>query len=128
MIKEIPVPVTTTGANGSATGTAYTPPIQGRVITVSFVPHVSLPNTSDVVFSEDGGAGRTILSLSDLTTSSVTKNPREPLTDTAGDALTFDATEPLVAPIALGGRRIKVEVTQSDALDPALTAYILVEE
>lgn len=127
-VVEYKVPVATTGTAGSATGTNYSPPLYGHVLKVTAVPDGSAPNTTDATATVEGGSAEVLLTATNMTTA-VSKNPREPVQDISGGAdLTYDGTHKVYEPVPVGGRRIKCDVAQSDALSPAVTFYIVVKE
>lgn len=116
MAEWLRIPVTTTGAAGSASGEAFTQyPAAGAIVAGFDIKyHASAPNTTDVTISEElpGGALRTLLTLTDGNTS-VFKAVQVASVDS-----TNTATGGYVPLVVVG--RIKVVVAQCDALTNAV--------
>lgn len=118
------IPVTTVGNNGAATGSAEMDAgaLFSNANRVPFLAALKVvydedaPNTTDVVISEAGGLGRTLLTLSNNNTSG-TYYPRYPTHDSGGAA--GEASDMIALTSA-----IKVEVAECDALDPAVTVSV----
>lgn len=83
------VAVTTTGAAGSATGSAQTIdlPLGSWLIGVRVDYHASAPATTDVTISETDGLGQTLLTLTDNNTDGV-YYPVTEICDDEGTAIT----------------------------------------
>lgn len=116
-INGIRLPVTTTGSAGSAAGDATSATISGVLLNVYLKFHASAPGaTTDVTITEVGGAGRTLLTLTNTATSG--NFPiRIPEVGVTGTALTG------TTPFYLPGTAIKVAVAQCDALTEAVVAF-----
>jgi hypothetical protein len=117
MIDRVDLTATTTGAAGSAAGSATTgQPIRGRVRAI-YVDYVSQPATTDVVIKATG-PDQTILTLTNANTDGWFY-PRRVIDTTAGAAAAgvYDA-------FAVAGN-LNVTVAQGDAGSVAVT--ILVE-
>ncbi len=120
--REITVPVNTTGTAGSATGTAVTEPINGDVVSVRLDFNAGAPATTTVDLDEVGGAARKILDKAASNTD-VVHYPTALADDNTGTPLTG-----IYARFSLAGRPIRITVAASDALTPAVTVTIMVEE
>lgn len=123
---EIKVAVTTTGANGSATGSADTPsPVNGKLHAVYLDYHGSAPNTTDVTISQKEGPTQTLLTVTDNATDGW-KFPREQVHSNAGAGLTYDGSHAVAeAPPVTG--KLTVSVAQSNALTGCVTAWLYIE-
>jgi hypothetical protein len=110
---------TTVGSAGAATVTVYTPILHGWVHAIKTDYHASAPATTTVVYSEDGGAGRSILSLAAGNTDA-TDYPQVLAQGADGADLTA-----IYTPVYISGRRIKMVVALSDALTNAVVATII---
>lgn len=99
--------LTSTGSNGSATASGTTDPIDGVIMSVK-VAYGSQPATTDVTIAENGGLGRTILTLTNNNTT-VTKNPRDALHDSTGTSQTGQWV-----PFTIGGFGLSISVAQGD--------------
>lgn len=118
MIRKYQVTVTTSGSAGSATGSAKTKPISGKVLAVH-LDYTSEPATTDVTVATAHAPVATILTITDGNTDGWFY-PRALLDDTAGADLTaiYDAI-----PI---DDEITVSVAQADNAG-TVAATILVE-
>lgn len=121
-VAEYSVPVTTTGSAGSASGSADSPPIMGELLAVKLDYDGSAPATTKVDLDELGGAARKILNKAASATD-VTHYPRVQMQDNTGANLTG-----IYERFFLAGRKVRVAVTSSNALAPALTVTFLVLE
>lgn len=121
-IQGIRLAVTTTGGAGSASGdnTTSGKGIRGALMSVRLDYHASAPGAStDLTITEIGGAGRTLLTLTNTATDG--EYPiRIAETGTTGTAL---AT---YTPILLDGVQLKVALAQCDALTDAVVAYFYI--
>jgi hypothetical protein len=97
MIKKTRVAVTTTGSDGSATGTGTTEDvIKGRIVRVDVNYHASAPGTTDLTLTQTNeDQAVSIVSLTDQKTDKVLY-PTVQLTDNGGTGRTLDGTRPLV--------------------------------
>lgn len=113
--------VTTAGDAGSAEGEATTPRfIKGEIYAFGIEYHVSAPNTTTIEITEDGGLGRTLLTVAAGNTDLVVY-PMWEATDAAGDPL-----NPVVnIPIYIDALPITVAVDNADALTDAVTVKIV---
>ncbi len=126
MIRTAKIEVATTGADGAATGTGYSDaPLNGtlRMIVVDWA--ATAPGaTSDLTVTVEADGNHpavTLFSKSDSATD-VTAYPRVQATDTAGTGI---ADQYVSLPVA---GRIKAAVAQCNALAPAVTVTVYVEE
>jgi hypothetical protein len=112
------IPVTTTGAAGSASGSAQTETLLGELLDVYLEYDASAPNTTDITiaFASRGG---NVLAVSDANTSGLFA-PRQKVVDNTATAITDSHT-----PFVLSGP-LTISVAGSDALDPAVTVYLRV--
>lgn len=116
------VKVTTTGSAGSASGSALSAiPIKGYLEAITVV-YASQPATTDVTIAESGGAGRTLLTLTNGNTNT-TKYPRPQAHDGTGTAITGEYTR-----VYVPGDYVSVSVAQGDAATNAVTVYLDVVE
>lgn len=128
MIKVETVSVTTTGANGSATGAANTTnPIFGKVLKIRLNYHASAPATTDVTISEwaEGVSWETIHTETDSATD-VTRYPRRAVENNAETTVTYDGTRPIYEPYVVCGY-VRVAVAGSNALTGAVVVDIFYE-
>jgi hypothetical protein len=128
MLKKTRLEVVTTGEAGSATGTATTDEtIQGRIVRVDVVYHGSAPATTDLTLAEVSDLIATnIVSMTD-NNSDTQLFPTVQVTDNGATGRTYDSTEPVVDyyPVA---DELVATVSQSDALDPAVTLEIYYDD
>lgn len=119
MITTYAIPVTTTGADGSGAGSATSELILGELVDVYLEYHVSAPATTDVTiaFATRGGS---LLAVANGNTSGLF-HPRASLVTSASAAIADGH-----APFQLCDR-VTVSVAQSNALAPAVTAYLRVK-
>lgn len=115
-IQTIQVQVTTTGSNGSATGSATTETLFGFILDIYFDFDGSAPSSTDTTVAYAGRGGN-ILVLTNVNTDGLYA-PRLNVCDNAGAAVSG-----LYEPYVLNGA-LTVSVAQSNALAPAVTAYI----
>ncbi len=119
-VNTIRIPVTTTGVDGSGVGEASSAGVRAAIMSFYIKYHASAPGTTDVVITEVGGAGRTLLTRNNTNTSGEfpVRISEVGNTGTAGSGVT---------PYFLGGEQIKVAVTGANALAPAVEvfAYVL---
>lgn len=111
------VPVTTTGANGSATGTAKLN-IVGYIESIKVDYNGSAPATTTVDIDESGGMGRKLLDLAASATD-VVVYPVVNNTNNAGAAVTGIYTRYFVP-----NTPVTITVAASNALAPAVTVTI----
>lgn len=119
-VNAIRLAVTTTGANGSAEGEATTPGgIRGAVMSFRVDYEATAPNTTDVTITEVGGAGRTLLTLTDRNTDGEfpVRIAEVGATGTAGTGTT---------PILMGGEPIEVAVAGCNAITNAVVVWIYI--
>lgn len=115
---------TTTGANGSAGITDYTPPIIGKIQSL-YVDYTGQPATTDVTITTTATPAQTIYTKTDSNTDAWV-HPRVALTDTGGMAITYDGTRPIYGPIVVADQ-LKVVVAQGDG-GASVTVTIIYEE
>jgi hypothetical protein len=126
MIRSVEIAVTTTGSDGSATGTAYSSrPINGRVqaIRVDWAATAPASSDIDVVAESDDDHPEIALYDKDNAATDLWVYPRVQSTDTAGSGISNEYQH-LVVP----GQRIEVVVGGCNALDPAVTVTVIYEE
>ncbi len=125
MLRTVKIPVTTTGADGSGAGTAYSDrPVNGevRAIYVDWGP--TAPGTSDITITGEGDDDHPAVALY-TKADSVTDAWVYPVlqrTDTAGAGVSAEYHFPLVQ------GRIKVVIAGSNALAPAATVHVYIWE
>lgn len=113
------VSVTTTGAAGSASGTADSEPINGRIEHIFLDFHASAPATTDVTIAYKNKGGNILATVNTVTDAMFT--PRAKCVDNANAAITDSHTRFSLAD------SVSVTLAQSDALTAAVTAYIIYE-
>lgn len=118
---EVTVNVTTTGSAGSATGSGTSDIIYGEIDAVFINYHASAPSTTVVTISESGGAGRTILTAPAGNTD-ITYYPRLQPQDTVGSIIPGVQSR-----FFIGGRKLTVSVTASNALTNAAIVTFIVK-
>lgn len=117
-IRTYSIPVTTTGADGSATGSATSETLLGELIDLYLDFHASAPNTTDVTVAYSGLGGN-VLAVSNANTGALIA-PRQKVVDNTNTAITDSHT-----PFVLSGP-LTVSVAGSNALDPAVTVVVRV--
>lgn len=112
------IPVTTTGTAGAATGSTTSELIRGAILDIFLDFHASAPATSDttIAFATRGG---NVLAVANSATDALFA-PRIKPVDSANVAIT-NAHDYFY----INGS-LTVSVAQSDALAPAVTAYVRV--
>lgn len=128
-IESFALAVTTTGANGSASGTAVSPVFTNGcdVLRVYWDHHASAPAATHDVSLYETALGATLGAI-DALADSATDAVRYPRLDNfhtaAGASMSAnEVTEPYHIP---AGGTITAAVAQSNALAPAATCYLLV--
>lgn len=125
MIRSAKIAVTTTGADGSATGTGYSSaPINGEVRQIRVDWDATAPATSDidVVAESDDNHPEVALYDKDNAATDLWVYPKVQSTDVAGAAIAAQYQHPVVA-----GQRVKVTVGGCNALAPAVTVTVFYE-
>ena len=118
MIREISIPVTTTGVDGSGAGNATSDTeVNGHLLDIYLDYAGTAPNTTDVTITHETPSKGNLLVVANNATDGLYA-PRDPLVDTANSAITNSH-----GLIPLNGY-IKVAVAQSNALAPAVTAHV----
>jgi len=127
-MRMITIPVTTTGADASATGTAYSAfPLSGVVYALYVDWGSTAPaGTSDITITSESAPSITYYSKLNSSTDAWVY-PRAAVTDAAGTAVTYDGTNEIYEPFPINDR-LKVVVAQCNALAPAATVYAFIEE
>jgi len=123
MIEIHKIAVTTTGDNGSATGTGYsTRAVNGEVRALQIDWGATAPGTSDidVVVESDDNRPEVTLYDKDDSAADAWVYPKVQSTDTGGSAISGEYQHPLA------NGRLKVAVAGCNALDPAVTVYAFV--
>jgi len=125
MVRTAKIIVTTTGADGSATGTAYSDkPLNGELYALRVDWHADAPATSDItitVDSDDNHPAVTLYAKEDAKTD-LWVYPVVQSTDTAGAGVTGVYQHILVT------GRVKVVVAGADALTACATVYLYLKE
>jgi len=126
-IKKLRIPVTTTGSDGSATGTGTSEyPIHGHIECVMLDYAGSAPGTTDLTIAQVSELKATnIVTLTDNATDKVLY-PRVQAHKNDGTALTLEGNEPLVTRYPVCDK-LTVTVSGCNALDPAVTVEIYYE-
>jgi len=120
------VPVTTTGADGSASGSANSEhPVNGKLFGVFLDYHGSAPATTDVTITHTHAAAQTLLTLTDVN-SDGWYFPRQQVHGNTGTGLTYDGTRVVAEPYPVVGK-VTVNVAQANALTACVTAWLYVE-
>lgn len=120
LVQAVKIAVTTTGSAGSATGETTSAVLQnvaGALWSIYFDFHASAPSSTDLVVTEVGGAGRTLLTLTNVNTDA-SYPVRIAETGVTGTAL--GTYTPFVLPV---GSQIKVAVSGSNALTDCVVAW-----
>ena len=117
-IQTIALAATTTGSDGSATGTIASATVFGWLVDVYLDFHASAPNTTDTTLAYTGRGG-TILAVANSATDALLA-PRQKAVDNANAAITDSSSMFLLS----GG--VTVSVAGCNALDPAVTVYLRV--
>ena len=112
MIRKVQVTATCDGVDGSATATAYTSAISGKVLAVHLDYSASQAAGCDVTISTRSTPSVTIHTETDSATD-VWRYPRVQVHDTAETVLTYDGSEPISEPIPVDDE-IKVAVAQGN--------------
>lgn len=117
-IETTEIAVTTTGVAGSATGSATSRVLNGKLLDIRLDYDATAPATTDVTIAyEEGG---NILAVSNSATDALIA-PRQKPVDNANAAITNAFSE-----FPLAGQ-IVVSVAQSNALSPAVTVTLRYE-
>jgi hypothetical protein len=118
IVETVTLAVDTTGAAGSASGSAVTPvPVYGYLLDVFLDFHASAPSTTDTTLAYTAPANGTILAVANSNTDALIA-PRQKLVDNANAAITnaYDR-------FPLNGT-LTLSLAQCDALTAAVTARI----
>lgn len=115
------VPVTTTGNNGSATGTAVIQ-ISGYIEAIRINYHASAPASTTVDIDENGGLGRKLMDLAASATDKVIY-PVVQSTDNTGSAVTGNYSRYFVP-----NTPCTVTVAASNALTDAVVVTIVTSD
>jgi hypothetical protein len=112
MLDRLQISVTASGSAGSASGSAYSPPVAGEILKVH-VNYTGDTNTIDVALvDENDPAAEEIINLDDQDTDT-TLYPRRAVQDNADNDVTYDGTNEIYAPYVVHGR-LKLSVAQAD--------------
>jgi len=118
-LDRVSIPVTTTGGAGSATGSATATVIGALVeVAIDFAP--TAPATTDTTIAYGGVGGGNLLVVTNSATDALIAPRRTALVDNANAAITGS-----VDTFVLNGP-VTVSVAQSNALDPCLTAHLVI--
>jgi len=115
-LETVAIPVTTAGADGSATGSASSGLLGGFILAIFADFHADAPATTDTTIAY-GTRGGTILALTDTKTDAL-HVPQRQASDAAGAAI---AGAYGYFPIH---DKLTVSVAQCNALAPAVTVYV----
>jgi len=120
-MRQISIPVNTTGVAGSATGSVDAGIDWGELEGLSIDYNAACPATADLIVScvLPGGAVKTLYSKSNSNTDVPLFTPSETLKDSSGTATTT-LRKPLI------GGMLKVDIAQADPLTPAVTVTAIV--
>lgn len=125
MIDRLQLIATAAGSAGSASGSAYSPHVRGRVIKVDLTYGGSPPVTTDVTLEDEGDPrSEAIVNLANANTD-LALYPRRPVQDNANADLTYDATQKVSEPYVVHGR-LKLSVAQANDTD-TVTAIVWLE-
>jgi hypothetical protein len=125
MIDRIQVKVTASGSAGSASGSAHSPPVHGRVLKVALAYGGSPPATTDVTLQDEADPqSENIVNLADANTD-LALYPRRSVQDNTNTDLTFDGTHKVCAPYVVHGR-LTLAVAGADDGD-TITATVWIE-
>lgn len=114
----------TTDAGGDAS--ERTPRIRGRVVGVRYVPTSgSEPATGADLTISGVTTGISVLAMVDIGTSALTRVPHQPAHALDGTALTYDATQPVTAPVYVA-EELDVVMAQGGSAKAA-TVHLVVE-
>ncbi len=118
MIDRIQITATAAGANGAATGSAYSPSTAGEILKVDIAYGDSPPATTDVTLQDENDPrSENIITLTDAN-SDLTIYPRRILETNDGTDLTYDGTRKVYGPYVVHGR-LKLTIAQANAPDTA---------
>jgi len=121
------VAVTTTGDDGSASGSGRTEyPVNGRLYGVYLDYHASAPGTTDVTVAQTEAPTATLLTVSNNATDGW-RFPREQVHNNAGAGLTYDGTRTVSEAPPVAGN-LTVSVAGANALAACVTAYLFIEK
>ncbi len=121
-IKYEKLEVVTTGDAGAATGSADSSPILGRLLSVILREHDDLPGTTTGTLVEVDGPQRTLLTFEAGEVIDTEYALRLPVVDVAGEVIAG-----LAEPAVLLGNKVRLSLDLSDALEPAVTAWLIWE-
>lgn len=116
-IKTARINVTTTGSDGSATGTGISDyAVTGEILAIYFNFHASAPDTTDVTVTERrGSTNLQTLCVETSSKTDVIRYPRTPANDTAENDVTYDGSNEIYIPFVTDSK-IYVSVAQANAL------------
>lgn len=101
------------GGDGSATATAYSPHLNGRVLKVYVAYNGDKPATTVFTLSDESDpASEAIARLANNVTNT-TLCPRRAIQDNAGNDVTFDGTNEIYVPFVVDGR-LEATVAQTN--------------
>lgn len=117
----------TVGPTAAGTATGYTPVVNGRILEIVYAKDGTAPydNGVDLAITLET-TGRSVLAK-DNVNASVAYRPRQAVHDVTGTARAYndDGDEPIVEPIAAGGERVKIVVTNAGNAKTG-TFYVIV--
>lgn len=127
ILKRERLAITTTGADGAASGSDMTDNlITGRVVRVDIDYAAGITTTTDLTLADSGSlATVNVVNKTNTATDGVVY-PAVGLTDNTGAALTYDGTRPVVDYYPVAGR-LTATITQTTAATPAVTIDIYYE-
>jgi len=116
--------ITTTGSDGSATGSYTTPgPVTGKVLGVHIDYSTAQAATTDVTIATVHAPVTTILTVTDNKTDGW-YYPRHQVHDSTGTALTLDGTRIMVEPVAIEDQ-VTVSVAQADNTETVTVSLVI---
>jgi len=113
MVKTHAVAVTT---NSSGVATGYTPPMSGRILSISYVPHGTTPLDTGAVITITGNTTAIpIVTITSLGTAARTVTPRQATHDVAAAAALYaGGGSAVLAEIPVADEAVKVAVASGD--------------
>lgn len=123
MIQSQQIKVTTTGAAGSATGSAFSAAIMGEIISLNIDYHASAPATTDITvegLTQDSPLYT--IYAKDNSVTDVFVSPRAKMVDNAAAAITDSYDRFPVAGL------VKVSLAQCDALTDAVVVTVIYDD
>jgi hypothetical protein len=101
------------GGAGAATGTGYSPPVYGKLLSVFVQYHDSPPGTTDVALYDEGDPAQEILLTKSNSNVDFRCYPRRPLQNNTTGDLTYDGTRKVYDHYVVHGR-LKGVISQAN--------------